>query len=289
MNELNYSTENATINRAMFFIDFKNPIVFVEDKDKEFWYQTILRRMFPNVKFEINPCGGKPNVEEAYKLFFEKYDDCKCIYLCDGDFDILINRERIKSTNFIYLKKYEIENYVVDKNSLTNFLLGRIYGTYENAQKILNYDVWYSNIILAWYELMIAYIIAQRNELGDIENTGINPERYIKIDSYSIDTASIDKYKTDLSVILNKKGKDIKIERKIVEKAIERENINKEDIVKGKYILVSAKKYIIELIKKTTGGKTTFVNDDVFNLLLHTFDVNSLDYVKNQIEVILKS
>ena len=69
MEELRYSIEQATINRAMFFIDFDTPIVFVEDKDKEFWYERILSRLFPEVVFEINSCGGKLKVEEAYNEY----------------------------------------------------------------------------------------------------------------------------------------------------------------------------------------------------------------------------
>lgn len=288
MEELKYSTENATINRAMFFGDFNNPIVFVEDDYKEYVYEKILNKMFPNIEFFVNPCGGKDKVEEAYSCFGEIYDKCKCIYLCDGDFDILINRNRINNSNFIYLKKYELENYFVDKNSLLELYLGRAHGRRNDAIKLIDYDNWYKAVINSWFELMILYIVVQRNKTLEMNSTGISPDKFLNKQVAVLDLKKVQEYRNELEEKLKKINKDLNEEVKEVKLIIKSKEITKDSIVKGKYIIATAKSYIYYLV--TMKKKTpVLLNDEVLSVLLQTFDINSLDYVKQRIEVILSA
>ena len=286
---LRYSSEAAKINRAIFLKDFGNPMIFVEDDDKEYWYECILDRIFPGYAFEVNACGGKSKVEEAYHWFGENYSDCKCIYMCDGDFDILIERFRISSSNFIYLKKYEIENYIIDEKSLLTLLIGRIHGSKKEARKLLNFNAWYNDTINSWYELMLAYIVAQINGINDIENANINAERYMKGDSYIIDVDRINEYKEELNEKLKNIGKDLNEEITKIKEKITEKSINKDEIIKGKYLLVSAKRYIRSLIRKIKKNTPNIANEDLFNILLNTFNINSLDYIKEKVSNILIS
>lgn len=284
--DLRYSQNYAIINRAMFFAELKRTIIFVEDEEKEYVYEKILESFFPNIDFFINACGGKNNVENAYNDFGTNYDGCKCIYICDGDFDILINRERISNFNFIYLEKYELENYFVDHKSLLELYLGRAHGTRREAIKILNYENWYKDIIDSWFELMLLYIIVQKNEHIDMDTTGNSADKFLNRELPIVDLKLVQKYRNDVKIKLKEIDKNLNEEVKLLKKEIENKKIEKDSIVKGKYLISSAKsyiKYIIKNKKKTPSWNT----EDVEILLLNSFDMNSLNYLKNKIEQIL--
>lgn len=56
---LEYGEEYAKINRAIFYTGFNQIIVFVEDSDKEYWYEIILKRLFEKLNFFIIDCRRK--------------------------------------------------------------------------------------------------------------------------------------------------------------------------------------------------------------------------------------
>jgi hypothetical protein len=104
---------------------------YVEDEGTENFYYQILKKLFPDIKFErIFPLGGKdPVIKEAKRNFNNK----KNIYLLDLDFDKILNK-KINQENIFYLDRYSIENYVIEKNSIHEFIK-------EDLTKILDKDI----------------------------------------------------------------------------------------------------------------------------------------------------
>lgn len=229
--------------------------------------------------------GGKPKVEEAYDIFEDEYNNEKCIYICDADYDLILNRPRINKPEFIYLKKYEIENYFIDKESMEKILVGKIQKSIREINKYFDFNKWYDEVINSWYELMIMYIITQKNEL-DIKNTSSTPYKYFIKNSDLINEIMIQKYQKDLECKLLESGLDYDTEKNEVELRINELNLVKDDIVKGKYIMASAKNHIIKLMKKLN-KKSTIANDDFYNMLLNFFNINSLLFLKERIEDVL--
>jgi len=99
----------------ILYQQFNDIDIYVEDTGKERMYFNILTSLLPGVKLsKIFSLGGKDNViREA-----QAHDsDNKKVYIVDLDFDdILGKKKRIR--NLVYLERYSIENYFIDKNAI---------------------------------------------------------------------------------------------------------------------------------------------------------------------------
>lgn len=126
-NTLSYS-EEALINRVLFLSDFNEINIFVEDEYREFEYERIFDRLF-SYKLKINhifAMKGKNGVKKAFEQYGDKYDNKPAIYVVDGDFDLILKKDVIHHNNFIYLEKYNIESYYIDKDATFRFMSGKM-------------------------------------------------------------------------------------------------------------------------------------------------------------------
>lgn len=112
-----FYSESALLNRVLFYSDYNDINIFVEDEFKEFIYENIFQRMF-NYKIKINkilPMKGKKGVEKAFQEYGGAYDGKPAIYLVDGDFDLVMGKEMISSPRIsdydikydLYKRKFE--------------------------------------------------------------------------------------------------------------------------------------------------------------------------------------
>src|ERR1035441_10098210 len=76
--------------QSVFYVQFNDVDFYVEDAEQENFYFCILKKLFPDVRFEnIYPLGGKPHViAHATNNQAER----KSVYLLDKDFDDLLKR-----------------------------------------------------------------------------------------------------------------------------------------------------------------------------------------------------
>ena len=124
--ELIYSDE-ASAARCMLYQDINDINIIVEDKGKEFEYETIFKRLLKDEYhiYTIFAIGGKKNVYSFYQECREKKDVRNNVYIVDGDFDRYTNPdEMVRDPCFIYLEAYNIENYFVDKRACEQFAKG---------------------------------------------------------------------------------------------------------------------------------------------------------------------
>ena len=118
-------SEYGEKNRLLFYSYLNDINIIVEDKDKEYEYEIIFKRLLKD-RYKIVSlftAGGKQKVIERFEEF-GKVDDnnTKMIYVVDGDFDRIIHEaEMIRADNFIYLSTYNIENYFIDEEALIKF------------------------------------------------------------------------------------------------------------------------------------------------------------------------
>ena len=84
-----FYSESALLNRVLFYSDYNDINIFVED---EFKINKIL------------PMKGKKGVEKAFQEYGGAYDGKPAIYLVDGDFDLVMGKEMISSPNYIYVE-----------------------------------------------------------------------------------------------------------------------------------------------------------------------------------------
>ena len=123
---LDYSQE-AKYNRSLMV---QQKIVFyVEDDRKEYEYEIIFEKLFgiKGTSFFVCSLGGKQNVYETYYKNLVRKSNKTFLYIVDGDFDIITKNFEISADNFLYLDRYNIENYFVWENAVICKKLSRLF------------------------------------------------------------------------------------------------------------------------------------------------------------------
>ena len=275
---LQYS-EQASINRYIFYKEINDINIFVEDKNKEYEYETIFKRMFKekyNIKSIIS-VGGKPNLVKAYKQYGNvDSDNVKKIniYIADGDFDRLLDIEMVDSKNFIYLDNYNIENYFVDKKAVCSFVKGKIKKCDQEVDRIVKFDYWKDKIIAQAFELFLLYSAIKKYK-PSIESVGRNEYKFIKLkNGFEIEGAYDKVYNEINNEIDNLKERLEVLESKY--RSIYGNDNSK--IICGKFMIIS----LYEYIRSITNA--SFSKDDFRWHLLSNFDINKLEYIKDRVD-----
>lgn len=94
---------------------------------------------------EIFPMNGKKGVEKAFEEYGNSYENKPAIYIVDADFDIVMEKEMIQDENYIYLEKYNIESYFVDKRATIKYMARKLKKRQKEVKEIINYQMWESN------------------------------------------------------------------------------------------------------------------------------------------------
>lgn len=269
-----YYSEAALLNRVLFYSDYNDINIFVEDEYKEFIYENIFQRMF-NYQIRINkilPMKGKPGVEKAFQEYGCSYDGKSAIYLVDGDFDLVMGKEMVDSPNYIYLEKYDIESYYIDEKAVLKYMAGKMKITQKNVLEKIEYSEWEDVTYEAMKELFINYMVAQ-DVFPKEKNVGLPPHSYFHKNGY-VNTGKIEEYINSLKCrIPDYDAKYDSYKRKF-------ETILFGDttrLVCGKYLLASLSNYLREK------AKVTFKEDDFIYFLASSFDIKMLDFVKDRI------
>jgi hypothetical protein len=103
----------------ILWTQFNDINFYVEDIEQENFYLVVLRKLFPEIKINrIFPRGGKePVLVEARKSLKNKNK----VFILDLDFDEILNK-KVSLKNVFYLKKYSIENYLIEKEAILEFI-----------------------------------------------------------------------------------------------------------------------------------------------------------------------
>lgn len=278
MEEGLFYSEAALLNRALFYSDYNDVNIFVEDEGKEYIYEDIFQRMFDyQIKIrKILPMKGKPGVEKAFKEYGCEYDGKPAIYLVDGDFDLVMGKKMIVNPNYIYLEKYNIESYYIDEKAVLRFMAGKMKKTQKSVSQVIKYSSWESVVYKAMKELFINYMIAQAT-FPDEKNVGLPEHSFFHKDGY----ANYDKINGYIDT-LKKRIPDYEEKYSIYNKRFE--EILLGDITRlvcGKYLLASLSNYLRDV------AKVKFKEEDFVNFLISAFNIKKLDFVKKRIVKIM--
>ena len=269
-----FYSESALLNRVLFYADYNDINIFVEDEYKEYIYENIFQRMF-NYKININkifPMKGKPGVEKAFREYGYSYDEKPAIYLVDGDFDLVMDKKMISSPNYIYLEKYNIESYYIDEKAVLNYMVGKMKTTQKNVSETIEYSKWKDMIYGAMKELFINYMIAQE-KFPEEKNVGISPHvffyenGYVNIDKINGYINQLKSRMTDYDVMYD-------LYKRKFETILFGDTTR---LVCGKYLLASLSKYL------RNKANVNFKEDDFTYFLVSFFDIKTLDFVKDRI------
>ena len=158
---LEYSDE-ASATRYVFLKGGQKINIFIEDKNKEYQYEAIFNQLLPDIDFgAIFSSGGKSAMERLFYEFGTFDPDNPShpnIYIVDGDFDRIISSENmIKSSNYIYLKAYNIENYLIDEKACVRFACGKFRKRECETKNIVSFNTWEEQITRQAKKLFLVY------------------------------------------------------------------------------------------------------------------------------------
>ena len=152
-------------NIGVFFRHKNTVDVFVEDSYDEEFYKVIINRVFEKTGHCVNKLislGGKSRVIEACKID-QKKRDTKRIYIVDGDLDLINDTNEKDLNHFFVLKKYCIENYLIQEAPLIEIIHDNVLIDKEDIQKILCFNNWIKGISNELIELFIHYALCKKH------------------------------------------------------------------------------------------------------------------------------
>lgn len=273
--DLNYSDE-ALLSRVLYLASSTELNIFVEDTGKEYEYEEIFERLLPN-EIHINlifPTGGKLKLEEAYSLFGKSDQYGKCFFIADGDFDIALGRKQINAPNFIYLKRYNIESYLLDKSAVIKFMRPKLKKTMSETEKIIEFDNWEREITPYFKRVFALHFLVQINEIFEIENVGKKP-------SFFITNKGLPN-KNNFQIYLNEIENHIpNVSNDIYNTINTLESIYGTEstcFICGKYYLDSLARYLSSKLDRKKVG-----SEELKTFLISNFNVKSIEYVRDKL------
>lgn len=156
-------TESFLKGQDILYKQFNNIEFYIEDTEQENLYFQILKKMFPDIKFEkIFPLNGKKNVKDDCLI---NVNNKNKIYIVDKDFDDILNKLEV-IPNLFYLNSYSIENLLISKSSFCELIKEKF-----PKLKDENIDLMYSyndviKKVSCLKELATIFIVIQEFELG---------------------------------------------------------------------------------------------------------------------------
>lgn len=271
LDELKYSYD-AMLNRYYLCKGMYDISFFVEDTGKEYEYEEILERLLPNdKKRKIFPLNGKINLEKAFTIINDDTD--KVFFIADGDFDLLLGRKRVEADNFIYLKRYNIESYLLYKPTITMYMRPRLKRVKSDTEQIVDYDKWEQSVIPFFKKVFAIHLIVQKNKV-EMKNVSRGAKYFINEDG-SPNEDNLNNYLNEVSMVFpDAKGL-------IPGQLAEFEDTYGEEngcFICGKYLIESLSRY---LNTKPVIKKQNY--DNLKSFLISNFDISQLDYVKEKI------
>lgn len=283
---LSYSDE-ANATRYVLLKDNNDINFFVEDKEKEYEYEPIFKRLFGD-KYNISSIfgvGGKEMLIERFNEFGTVDSDNPSkinVYIADGDFDILLNpQDMIINDNFIYLEAYNIEVYYIDENAIVEYLCGYFKQQKTAVSQKLNFTYWLNTSVQQLKKLFLCFCYVQKFCYGE-KNVDWGPGRFIDEKTGFERNDSIENYLIDILTKTNISREDY--EKKITNIEADFNSIHGENyilLICGKYLLHSLYYYSESLL-----GKKNLNYDMLKWDLIRNFDVRKLDYIKNRVDII---
>lgn len=274
--ELLFSDE-AEATRAVLFQGQNSINFYVEDKNKEYEYETILRNLLGN-EYRIRAvfsANGKPGVKERYEEFGSETEGVRNFYIVDGDLDrYTFPEEMIDDECFIYLEPYNIENHFIDEEATILYIQGKKRTRYEETKALIDFVTWKDRIVTEASELYLLHCYVQKVKLG-IPNTKRSAYSFIDESGFKKEN-SIDDYRKEIEAISQ-------IDSGILDEI--RSNyfaINGEDyfnLICGKFLFSSLSKY---LCGKT--GVNISYTDFRWFLITH-LNLEKIDYIKRRIVI----
>lgn len=195
-------TNEAEATRYFYYKDSQEINFFVEDKNKEYEYELLFEKLFPELKIKtIFSSGGKPAMENLFHEFgiFDHDNDLHPnIYIVDGDFDVIINPSNmIQNDHYIYLDAYNIESLLFEEIACVRLSMCKLEKSFSYTKDKININAWYSKIINQSKELFYIYCFLKAY-YPTIKNVGNSPYLFIDPNTGFEKANALNEYKLTL-------------------------------------------------------------------------------------------
>lgn len=196
------------------FLTYRNDVdIYTEDelKDKEF-YKVLFSRLLDN-KININditPLGARKNVIKRCET--EPDNGRKKIFIIDGDVTIIHGKDIPALKNLFVLDAYCIENFVLDKQSVINFIyLNCASKPKEEIEDELKFENWLSGYSNKLVDLFIHFGIT---DFFGGKFTLFNAHKYHLKENYfeEIVEQDIEKLKAEILLLTTRENYELKYE-----------------------------------------------------------------------------
>ena len=278
MSSINALLRNDTVNNINQI--GKIPII-LEDEEANIFFDILLdiydnnnpkkiRNFFHIVEAKLS-CQA---IMSLAKDTYLRQSSLNTIYIVDGDFDMIVHRENmiLDTPEFIYLKSYNIENYLIDEKAILGFAKGKLKQVDEFVARKIDFQGWKQRIIREASKLFLCYCFIQKQKI-DEKNVSRSPYEFIdkKTGFERTDEAYMQYYKHIKNISDGKIDEGIREIDSIVREIYNGDYFN---IICGKFLLASLGCYLRAKIKERID------NDTLQWELILNFDINKLDFIK---------
>ncbi|OPC32650.1 DUF4435 domain-containing protein [Elizabethkingia miricola] len=269
----------------VFYLQFNDISFYIEDEDQENFYHKTLCKLFPNLQIEkIFPLNGKKNVIDECK---SNIGDKNKIYIVDKDFDDILGKKESIS-NLFYLNRYSIENYLIEENSILEYIISekpRL--KRSNIKRRLDITKIIEIIKSSIKEIIHLFVLVQK-KCSALKNISLSYERFFDFNNgnFQIKQDQVDSYidsiKNELKVVDKRLKFDVQLK-----KIIREHSLTSNDCCINHY----PGKFIIKMLKQTIESMfgLNSRNIESFSYMIacnSSFD--SLTFLKNEINTFLE-
>ena len=267
---LQYS-EDGLFNRDRFYSNKHSVKIYFEDNGKEYFYEELINRLFGEKNiFEVYGLNGKTTLISKYKIEKEN----KSIFVADGDFDLLIEKEMINDKKFIYLKKYNIESYLIDEDSIINMIWVKNKMSKTKIKNLLSFKNWYKTMLHELGEVFLLFATKKKY----YEYSKVLCNNMIDESKGKIKEGFIESYREEAMALIENYDEKVIVMR-------ERANNLYEDfsyIICGKIFIRCILSHIRQL------GLKCIKNDEYNSYILQNINLSIFSDLKNKIELAIQ-
>lgn len=230
---------------------FQNDIYFfIEDTDKntvKIMLELIQRAISKDVSIDrLFPIGGRDAVVDKFNT---RNSLRKEVYIIDGDLYLLFNQNAFKK-GLLELKKYCIENYLLDEDAICEVLYEECtrYTDFKKMKKDFSFMPWLKTQDSYLKKIFLEYAIEKKNNLG-IQTVKYKVGQLQKSNGTNV-TCELDKQRVALRVETIRKEIIQRLGRRsyAIDKKLIKHNLYRDNFASLRF--ASAKDYIFPLLFK---------------------------------------
>lgn len=163
-------SEAANYAKSRFYEQFQDVDVYVEDTARESKkvYVELLSRVFGNKLSvqQVFPLGSKSTVVKRCRAD-QDYRDRPAVYIVDGDYDILLGKPPEPLLRYYRLRRYCVENYLLEGEALIDVLCDESTDHDEGqVRRLLDYDSWCERVAARLTTLVAVLAAATKKQCG---------------------------------------------------------------------------------------------------------------------------